>query len=153
MSPRSALASMLGAMAALFLTAGAAAAQQPIGPNQQFGGVVNGSAANATVFVICPGPSFPGQTGHPRSGQGVQVVENTGAGFTGSAANSIVATFGPASSSSPALVFKEYGVPQDIPTTLLLPCAGTGTVVFTPKPTSQSARSATVDVTFVNIAV
>ncbi|HSR24991.1 MAG TPA: hypothetical protein VLW53_15660 [Candidatus Eisenbacteria bacterium] len=152
MAPGKALGSILAAVAALALTAGTAAAQAPIGPNQQFAGVVNGSAANATVYVVCPGPSFPGQTGHPVSGQGVQVVENTGTGFTGSAATQIVATFGTTGKSA-GLVFTEYGVPQDIPTTIFLPCSGKGTFLFTPQPTSPTARSATVTVTFVNIAV
>jgi hypothetical protein len=152
MAPGKALGAVLAALAALALTTVNAAAQRPIGPNQQFAGVVNGSAANATVYVICPGPGFPGQTGHPRAGQPVQVVENTGGGFTGSAANRIVAAF-EASTTSSGLVFKEYGVPQDIPTTLFVPCSGTGTMVFTPLPTSSTARSATVKVTFVNIAV
>jgi len=153
MSPGKMLAAALTALAALFLAAGSAAAEQRIGPNQQFAGVVNGSAANATIFVVCPGPVVPGQTGHPVAGQGVQVVLNTGGGFTGSAANSIVASFGPSSTTAQALVFKEYGVPQDIPTTFFLPCGGTGTAFFAPQPTSPTARSATVRVTFVNIAV
>lgn len=152
MSPGKLLGAILATLAAIFLTASGAAAQQRIGPNQQFAGVVNGSAANATVYVICPGPITPGRTGHPRTGQGVQVVVNTGSGFTGSAASRIVATFG-TSNSTQALVFSEYGVPQDIPTTWFLPCGGTGTAVFAPQPTSSTARSATVRVTFVNIAV
>lgn len=153
MSARKVLLSTLAAAAALALSAGAVAAQSPVGPNQQFAGVVNGKAADATIFMVCPGPAFPGQTGHPKAGQGVEVVENTGAGFTGSAAREIVAAFGPSSSVAETLVFTEYGVTQDIPTTFLLPCAGTGTVVFSPAPTSPTARNATVKVTFVNIAV
>ena len=153
MSAGKALGSMLAAMMALALTAGSAAAQTSIGPNQQFAGVINGSAAKAVVYVVCPGPVGPGSTGPPRSGQGVQVVENTGTGFTGSAADHIVASFGSTTGTAQTLVFKEYGVPQDIPTTFRLPCGGTGTVFFTPLPTSSTARSATVEVTFINIAV
>lgn len=153
MSAGRVLGTVLAAAAAVVLSTGGAAAQAPVGPNQQFAGVVNGSATSATVIMICPGPAFLGQTGHPRSGQGVQVVENTGTGFTGGAAREIVATIGPASSTGATLVFTEYGVPQDIPTTSFLPCSGTGTAVFTPQPTSSTARSATVKLTFVNIAV
>lgn len=153
MSAGKVLGSLLAAAAAVALTTGGAAAQTPIGPDQQFAGVVNGSATSATVIMICPGPSFVGQTGHPRAGQGVQVVENTGTGFTGSAAREIVATIGPASTTGATLVFTEYGVPQDIPTTSFLPCSGRGTAVFAPRPTSSTARSATVELTFVNIAV
>ena len=151
MSPGKVLGAMLATLAAVTLTATSAAAEQRIGPDQQFAGVVNGSAADATVYVVCPGPVFPGRTGPPVAGQGVQVVQNTGSGFTGSAADSIVATFGTATNTQ-SLVFKEYGVPQDIPTTFSLPCGGTGTAVFTPRPTSSTARSFTVRVTFVNIA-
>lgn len=78
MSAGKALGSMLMAMVALALTAGSAAAQTPIGPNQQFAGVINGSAAKAVVHVVCPGPVGPNSTGPPVAGQGVQVVENTG---------------------------------------------------------------------------
>jgi hypothetical protein len=151
-SPVKVLGSVLAAAAGLALATGGAAAQTPIGPNQQFAGVVNGSAVKANVYVVCPGPAQPGQTGHPVSGQGVQVIENTGDGFTGSAATRIVATFG-TSGTSDGLVFTEYGVSQDIPTTLLLPCSGTGTAVFTPQPGSLTARSTTVSLTFINIAV
>lgn len=153
MSPGKALGSMVAALAAVALTAGGAAAQQPIGPNQQFAGVINGSAQDATIFMVCPGPGSPGRTGHPRSGQGVQVVQNAGSGFTGSAATRIVAAFGTTGTAAQTLVFREYGVPQDIPTTFVLPCDGTGTVPFAPQPTSSTARSATVRVEFVNIAV
>lgn len=154
MFPAKVLGSLVAVVAGLVLSAGSVAAQQPIGPNQQFAGAVKGSTTKATVFMICPGPTFPGRLGHPEAGQGVQVVENTGAGFTGSAANRIVATLGPTPSSTDVtLTFKEYGVPQDIPTTAFLPCSGTGVAVFTPLPTSSTARNATVTLTFVNIAV
>jgi hypothetical protein len=153
MSPAKLLGSLLAAIAALALTAASAAAQTPIGPNQQFAGAVNGSTTDANIMMICPGPAFPGQTGHPRAGQGVQVIENIGTGFTGAAANRIVASLGPASSTSLTFVFTEYGVPQDIPTTAFLPCSGTGTATFVPQPTSSTARNATVKLHFVNIAV
>jgi hypothetical protein len=152
MSAGKVLGSMLAALVGLALTAVTATAQQRIGPNQQFAGVVNGSAANATVYVVCPGPAS-GQMGHPVAGQGVQVVENTGSGFTGSAADRIAANLTPTGTTSATLVFTQYGVPQDIPTTLFLPCSGNGTAVFTPLPTSETARNATVKLTFVNIAV
>jgi hypothetical protein len=137
----------------LALSTGTAAAGQAVGPNQRFAGAVNGNTADATVVMICPGPATPGQVGHPQAGQGVQVVTGTGGGFTGSAATAIVATLGPSSSAAPSFTFKEYGTPQDIPTTALLPCSGTGTALFTPRPASTTARGATVTLHFVNIAV
>ncbi len=153
MSAGKVLGSMLTAMVVLVLTTGSAAAQTSIGPNQQFAGVINGSAAKAVVRVVCPGPVGPNSTGPPVAGQGVQVVENTGTGFTGSAADRIVASFGSISGAAQILVFSEYGVPQNLPATFRLPCGGTRTIPFTPLPTSSTARSATVDVTFINIAV
>ncbi|HXM53936.1 MAG TPA: hypothetical protein VOB72_00990 [Candidatus Dormibacteraeota bacterium] len=143
----------MAAALGLVLSTGTAAAQQAVGPNQQFAGVVNGNTADATIIMICPGPATPGQLGHPQAGQTVQVVTDSGTGFTGSAANRIVATLGPSSSTTPTFVFREYGVAQDIPTTAFLPCSGTGTAVFTPQPTSSTARSATVTLHFLNIAV
>lgn len=154
MSPRRLLVSMLIAVAGLAVFAAtASAAGERVGPNQRFAGVVNGSAGDATVYVVCPGPTFPGQRGHPVAGQGVQVIENTGSGFTGSAATRIVVRFGANSASTAVLVFTQYGVPQDIPTSLLLPCAGTDTAFFTPAPSSPTARDSTVTLHFVNIAV
>lgn len=154
MSPTKVLVSLLAATAGLALTVGSAAAQTPVGPNQQFAGAVNGKVTDANIIMICPGPGFAGQMGHPEAGQGVQVIENTGSGFTGSAANRIVATI-PFTSSATLLTFTftEYGVPQDIPTSALLPCSGTATATFTPLPGSPTARSAKVIVHFVNIAV
>ena len=141
---------VLAAAAALTLTTGSAAAQAPVGPNQLFSGVVNGRTANATVYVVCPGPTYPGELGRPFADKW-EVVPG-GSGFTGSAANRIVATI-----SSPAKgatsTFTEYGVAQAFPATALLPCSGTGTAVFTPAPTSPTARAAVVTVRFVNIAV
>lgn len=154
MSTAKVLGSLVAAVAAVALTAGSAAAQAPVGPNQQFAGAVNGNATDANIIMICPGPSSPGQMGHPQSGQGVQVIENTGGGFTGSAANRIVATIPFNSSATPlTFTFTEYGVPQDIPTSAFLPCSGTATATFTPLPAGQGARSATVTVHFLNIAV
>jgi hypothetical protein len=153
MSPVKLFGALVVAAVVLALTAASAAAQTPIGPNQQFAGAVNGNTTNAKVIMICPGPASPGQTGHPEAGQGVEVVENSGTGFTGAVANRIVATLGPASSTNLTFVFTEYGVPQDIPTTAVLPCSGTGVATFAPQPTSSTARNATVKLQFVNIAV
>ena len=149
-SQRKVLLALVGVTAGLALTTGSAAAQQPIGPNQPFSGVVNGSTANAPVYVICPGPVTLTSRGHPAGNQSWQVVPG-GMGFTGSAGTRVVATF--AADSSAPVTFTEYGVPQPIPTSLLLPCSGTGLAVFTPRPTSATAKPATVTVHFINLAV
>jgi hypothetical protein len=142
---------VLAGAGALALSTGSAWAAQ-VGPGQVFTGVVNGSTSNATVDVVCPGPVGPNSVGRPFDDTW-QVVEGTGAGLTGSAATEIVATIGPASGTTGASIFTQYGVPQAFPSTLLLPCSGTGLAVFRPQPTSPTARSSTVTVRFVNVAV
>jgi hypothetical protein len=100
--------------------------------------------------------------GHPMAGQTVEVLRPeailTKDGFTGPNANSIMAFFtapppspaklAPAGSS---VTFHRYAVPHAIPTSLLLPCAGTGNVYFVPLPMSPlgPARSAVVPVRYV----
>ena len=131
----------------------------PIGPNMPFAGIVNGAEANAVITVVCPGPVTAGELGHPVSGQYLEVVtgpvSSTDSGFTGSAADSIDAFIVTPTGavSGPAVVFKDFYVKESIPTTIELPCSGTGEVTFVPEPTSPTAHSAVVSVTFENIAV
>jgi hypothetical protein len=126
----------------------------PIGPNQTFIGEVNDHTTNATIQVACFGPLHLGQTGHPLPGQTVKVLPVTGptpvgAGYTGSAARQVDVFFGASSGVVAPVVLTSWAIPAAIPTTLVLPCYGTGTVTFAPYPTSPTARSATVQVTFV----
>ncbi len=150
------IAGILAGSVVATASAAGADAVAPIGPNQIFHGLVNGMADNAVIKVVCPGPSLPGQTGHPVAGQTIAVAQgpNTSpnSGYTGSAATSIIAGFGTASTSN-ALVFNAYDAPLAIPTSILLPCSGTGTVQFTPNPNSDTAHAESLPVTFVNIAV
>jgi hypothetical protein len=44
--------------------------------------------------------------------------------------------------------FDRFGHAKPIPTTLMMPCSGTGSVVFSPDPTSATAHSATVSVQY-----
>ncbi|GAA4609330.1 hypothetical protein GCM10023195_37510 [Actinoallomurus liliacearum] len=146
------------------LVGGLAAAQSvatadaiiPIGPDQGFHGLVNGVHANAVIKVLCPGPTIPGQTGHPVSGQPLAVapgaVSTKDGGYTGSLGTAVTVGLSAVSTGEP-IVFHAYNVPQDIPTTIWLPCSGTGTVRFVPQPTSDTAIPDGVTVTFVNIAV
>lgn len=132
-------------------SAGITPAPIPIGPNQLFAGLVNGQEGNATIQMGCFGPV--GGTGHPLAGQTVSVrpASTSGTadvGFTGSAATQIAVTFGTSSSTDKPIVLDAYGVTAEIPTTLTLPCGGPGVVVFTPLPTSSTARADTVDVEF-----
>lgn len=125
-----------------------------IGSNQTFTGLVNGSEPTATIDVLCPGPA---NTGHPLAHQTVAVSRVPSAtaassGFTGSRGRSIVALLGgPATNASVSSVtFTAYGS-RPIPTSLVLPCAGTGPIVFSAHPTSKTARSASVTVTYLNM--
>ena len=131
----------------------------PIGPGITFSGVVNGAETNAVIQVVCPGPITPGETGHPVSGQYLEVVTapatNADTGYTGTAADSIDAYIltPTGTATGPAVVFNSFYVKEPIPTSIELPCSGTGSTTFVPEPTSPTARSATVTVTFENIAL
>ncbi|MEY9928246.1 hypothetical protein ABH926_002885 [Catenulispora sp. GP43] len=148
----------LGTALVPVLTAAGAAAQDPlpITPNTAFVGLVNGKTADAVVTVVCPGPVTSTSVGHPIAGQTAEVRSIvppvTPAGFTGSQGRQILAGFTPASATTQAIVFDSYFAPAAIPTTWLVPCGGSGTMTFTPEPTSPTARSYTVTVTFLNIA-
>jgi len=147
------------------LTSGAGAAIPPqgkIGPNQYFSASVNGQLGigpPATIQMACFGPLRPGQTGHPMAGQTVEVfrpeVIVAHEGFTGPNAHSISAFFnGPPPSPATAagnVTFTRYGVSKKIPTSLVLPCAGTGNVYFVPFPKTPigPAMDAVVPVTYV----
>lgn len=127
----------------------------PIGPDQFFVGQVNGASADAVIRVVCPGPVTAGETGHPISGQSVVVLpgasSSAGVGFTGAAGDEVAVDFGAGSTTAP-VILSDYAVKAEIPTTLDLPCSGAGKVVFVPTPTSSTAQSATVSVTYADIA-
>jgi hypothetical protein len=137
----------------------AQSASNAIRPNEVFAGMVNGQLSNAVIYVVCPGPARLGQLGHPISGQtlGTESPPPSAAltGNTGSRGRFIRALLVspvPTSSTTSTVVFSKYGT-EPIPTTLDLPCSGTGSVIFVPQPTSKTAHSATVEVTYENLAV
>jgi hypothetical protein len=126
----------------------------PIGPHQYFYGEVNDQAGHATIQMGCFGPIHPGQTGHPLAGQTVKVLPapaptTSDIGFTGSAAHAIDVYFPTPTVTNIPVVLRDYAVTAPIPTTLTLPCFGSGKVAFVPDPTSPTARTATVTVSFV----
>lgn len=51
------------------------------------------------------------------------------------------------------VILRDYAVSAPIPTSLSLPCSGSATVAFVPEPTSLTAQTATVTVTFISIGV
>lgn len=134
----------------------------PIGPNEFFSGLVNGSDGISSVAAIqtnCIGPVQPGQTGHPLAGQTVEVTlakppvtAGGDVGYTGSA-HSITASLAwpwPAATTTMELVatFGSYYVKEPIPVTLTVPCGGQGAMLFAPTPASATGSTATVRVTF-----
>ena len=136
-------------------TAAPASAADLVGPNQYFEGLVNGQARQATVHIVCLGPPQPYQLGRPAPGQVVAVRRAspsgpTATGFTGGAAREIVAFFSPSASNAPEVRLTQYDVAVPVPTSFLLPCTGTGRVIFWATPPSSTARTYTVAVTFVS---
>jgi hypothetical protein len=139
----------------------AAASLRPrVGPNQHFVGLVNNSTGTpnpAVIQMACFGPIVPGETGHPFAGQTLVVQRvspaTARAGFTGANATQISVFFNapPPSptSGSGAVTFTRYGVTLAIPTSVTLPCAGSGDVFFVPLPPSPpTSISFTVPVNF-----
>lgn len=90
--------------------------------------------------------------GNPVSGQTIGVrspsPSTTPTGSTGARGTTIVVQFVPSSAAVTAVTFTRYGS-KPLPTTLLLPCIGSGTIVFSPRPTGAGARSETMAVTYV----
>jgi len=157
---------LLAASVSVVATANAAAVVPPqgtVGPHQIFGGLVNGQSGFSTpapIRMACFGAVRPGETGHPMSGQTVAVIRPEAIlghfGYTGSSATHIVAFFGPLPPSpvvvpptTSAVTFTKYDLNKPIPTSLRLPCDGTGSVTFVPFPQSPpSSRDATVHVRY-----
>jgi hypothetical protein len=165
---RAVILGVLGALIATQVVVGAmaAAAQPPggrkIGPNQQFGALVNGRnglAAPVVIQMACFGPLKPGETGHPLAGQTVTVFRPEAIvgnfGNTGANGHEIGAFFGPpppSTGSTPTsgpVFFRRYKT-KKIPTSEVLPCAGNGHVTFVPLPMSPGSEiDVVVPVTYV----
>lgn len=154
-----AFASLAVALLALAASPAASAATHPvqdpvpIGINEYFTGLVNAHPpGTASIDVSCAAGA---STGHPVAGQPVEVEPASSAGvtdtgYTGSAGTSIKATLSPGTTTAVIASFTSYYVKVNIPTTIIVPCSGSGTVTFAPSPTSSTARSATLPVTFVS---
>jgi hypothetical protein len=128
----------------------------PIGHDQYFSGYVNNHPpGQAVILTNCIGPIRLGETGNPLPNQPVEVkpvvaTGTTDVGYTGSAANSINALLGtPVGAVVVIAAFTGYYEIRYIPTTIRVPCSGSGTVIFAPSPGSVTARPATLAVTFV----
>jgi hypothetical protein len=147
------------AVIAVGLQAGPAQAGS-VGPKQYFTGVINGKDGNTTIPIkikmACTGTL---QTGHPRAGQTLAVHQlfppaSSSLGYTGK--DSMIGVFfaapppGAGQANAMTRMFTRYDRPQPLPTSLTLPCAGTGTVWFSPIPVVPPSRAAAVPVRFVS---
>ena len=116
--------------------ASTASAGQPIKAGQHFLGLVNGSHDEPVVKTVCPGPVGPNRTGPVAGHQTMSVVHvKKGHGYTG-LFDSIYAWFQPTSSGTTPtqLRFRYYSTPRTIPSSIKVPCGGSGTVVFSSCP-------------------
>jgi hypothetical protein len=155
------LVALISATATVASASAAVSAQMRVAPHQFFRATVNGATGDqgrVNIGVGCVGPIHPGETGHPLPDQmvGVQFMQpppNTiPLGYTGNRGTSIGAFFDappPGGPSTASYVrFTSYGL-KGIPTSLVLPCSGTGQVTFVALPLDPSERSTAVPVRFV----
>jgi hypothetical protein len=123
----------------------------PIGENQYFSGYVNDAPPGPVLIVVACAPGAT--TGHPLAKQAVEVepVAASSAadvGFTGSKGDKIKAALSPTPAVTIIASFTSYYVKKYIPTKISVPCSGTGTLEFVPSPTSKTAKTAKLTVTF-----
>ena len=132
----------------------------PIGPNQHFSGLVNGKRSSAVVTTVCAGPAA-GRTGRVAGGQTLSVVRGRGRHGDTGPFTAIYAWFVPQSGGTTTtaptqLKFESYRTPQAIPTSIQVPCDGTGEVEFSScpylAPCAFGWTPDVVDVQFVDIA-
>jgi hypothetical protein len=125
----------------------------PIGPNQYFKGILNGHPpGSAMLFVAC---TVGSTTGHAVAGQKLWVAKtppptstNPDVGYTGSKGKGVNATLGTPTLTALLAHFTGYLVKVNFPTSITLPCSGKGSITFAPAPTSSTAHSAVLAVTF-----
>lgn len=153
-----AIAASLVAVGTLAISAAASpASATTVGPHQYFVGQVYGlssSTSNDVITVACVGPET---LGHPFANQYVAVQEifppitSATAGYTGSSATEINAdlTWGTTGGPVTIAAFTQYSVKEEIPTSVLVPCGGSGTMSFNPEP-DVAGTSSLVGVTFVS---
>lgn len=150
---RIALSSALSLAIAGTIAAASPVQAAQVGPHQYFTGQVFGATTQSVIQVACAGPAT---TGHPVPGQTVEVSEilppvNTQAGYTGDQAVEIDAALiystGPVPVKVPIATFTQYFVKLPIPTSITVPCGGTGVMSFSPYPLDSGTPSK-VSVTF-----
>lgn len=135
-----------------------AGAGTPIKAGEHFLGLVNGRSKGPVVKTVCPGPVGPTSTGPVAGKQTMSVVRaHKGHGYTG-LFDSVYAWFQPAGGGGTPtqLHFRHYSAPASIPTSIHVPCGGSGTVVFSScpylAPCAAGWVATTVKVRFEDIA-
>jgi hypothetical protein len=126
------------AVTAVAVTSVGVGAQPLIAPNQHFSGLVDGTRTSAVVYTVCAGPAWAGRTGPVAGGQTLAVAKaRRGQGYTGPFTQ-IYAWFvpqGDGTTTPPTrLKFDSYRARQGIPTSIQVPCDGTGMVEFSSCP-------------------
>jgi hypothetical protein len=91
---------------------------------------------HSVVYTVCVGAIRPGELGRVAAGQTFKVAEAPrGRGYTGLFSQISAWFVPPAGGSKPVQVgFTHYGVSKTIPSTVRVPCAGTGRAEFSSCP-------------------
>lgn len=161
---RVAIASAVMLVAGGALAAPAMADGGQVGPKQYFDGEVFGlttSSAQDVILVSCAGAA---STGHPVADQYVAAHQfyppvTTTYGYTGNSGTEIdvnlIYSIGTITVVTPTFAtLTYYDTKAEIPTSLTVPCSGTGVVAFTPSPDPDgSGRTSDVGVTFESMGV
>jgi hypothetical protein len=157
---RVAMASAVVVVAGVALATPAMADGGQVGPQQFFNGEVFGLSTSVSaqdvIQVTCAGPAA---TGHPVANQYVAAHQffppvATSYGYTGNFGTEIdvnlIYSIGTITVVTPTFAkLTYYDTKAEIPTSLTVPCNGTGVVVFTPSPDPDGSGIASdVDVTF-----
>lgn len=156
---RIAVASASALIAGGALAIPATAQASPIGPKQYFYGQVFGTNSTSLQDVIAVACNGPGATGHPLPGQAVEVQQvfpptpSATLGYTGNYGveinASLIYSLGDLSVITPVATFLSYGVAMAIPTSITVPCSGSGVMNFAPyKNPDNSGIPSNVNVTF-----
>lgn len=129
-----------------------------VGPDQFFVGQVFGPITSSALNVIEVACAGPAATGHPFPGQSVDVQlllppASATAGYTGHFGREIDANLIWSRATITVVTFiatlTSYDVKAAIPTSIEVPCGGSGVMSFTPSPDpDNSGRASNVNVTF-----
>jgi hypothetical protein len=126
----------------------------PITPNVYFEGVINNHPpGSAVIAVACAAGST---TGKPVKHQTIEAESippptstSPDVGYTGSKGKSVNASLALTPATGAIAHFTSFFAPKFIPTSITVPCSGAGAVDFVPAPTSKTAKTAVLSVTFV----